>query len=69
MYDRNAEKKYDDILDLTRPEPESHPRMPRINRAAQFAPFAALTGFEEIIRETAARAEKEESGDSGGHFE
>lgn len=44
--------KYDDIIDLPRPE-SRYPRMPRANRAAQFAPFAALTGHEEAIRETA----------------
>ena len=44
--------RYDDIIDLLRPALK-HPRMPRINRAAQFAPFAALTGHEEAVRETA----------------
>ena len=43
--------KYEDIIDLPRHEPdeEKHPRMDVYNRAAQFAPFAALTGFEESI--------------------
>ena len=43
--------KYEDIIDLPRhePDPEKHPRMDVYNRAAQFAPFAALTGFEESI--------------------
>ena len=36
--------KYDDIIDLPHPEPQTHPRMPMRDRAAQFAPFAALTG-------------------------
>lgn len=45
--------RYDDIIDLPRPEPQWHPRMPRLDRAAQFAPFAALTGFKELIEETA----------------
>lgn len=46
-----SEDKYDDIIDLPRHEPdeEKHPRMDIYNRAAQFAPFAALTGFEESI--------------------
>lgn len=44
--------KYDDIINLPRPE-SKYPRMPRANRAAQFSPFAALTGHEEAIRETA----------------
>mgnify|MGYP000672646364 FL=1 len=45
--------KYDDIINLSRPE-SKYPRMPRANRAAQFSPFAALTGHEEAIRETAS---------------
>ncbi|MCR4824660.1 MAG: hypothetical protein K5849_04795 [Bacteroidales bacterium] len=49
------EHRYDDLLDLPRPEPQRHPRMARSERAAQFAPFAALTGFKEIIEETAER--------------
>lgn len=42
---------YKDIIDLPRHEPdqEKHPRMEVYNRAAQFAPFAALTGFEDSI--------------------
>ena len=43
------EHRYDDIIDLPRPEPQRHPRMPRADRAAQFAPFAALTGFGDVI--------------------
>ena len=44
--------KYDDIIDLPHPEPQTHPRMPMRDRAAQFAPFAALTGYDAAIRET-----------------
>ena len=37
---------YQDIIHLPHPEPpQQHPRMSRLDRAAQFAPFAALTGF------------------------
>ena len=45
--------KYDDIIMLEHPEPDptKHPRMSRRDRAAQFAPFAALTGFGDIISE------------------
>ena len=43
--------KYDDIIDLERPASKRHPPMPLRERAAQFAPFAALTGYEEVIRE------------------
>lgn len=41
--------KYDDIINLEHPEPRSHPRMSQHDRAAQFSPFAALSGFEEAI--------------------
>ena len=44
--------KYDDIIDLPHPEPQTHPRMPMRDRAAQFAPYAALTGYDAAIRET-----------------
>lgn len=43
--------KYDDIINHRHHESLRHPRMPRINRAAQFAPFAALTGYESAIEE------------------
>ena len=45
--------KYDDIIDLPHPTSKKHPRMSRQNRAAQFSPFAALTGYDVAIRETA----------------
>ena len=45
-------KKYEDIIGLSRPVSKKHPPMSRENRAAQFAPFAALTGFEVAIKET-----------------
>lgn len=45
--------KYDDIINMERPVSKRHPPMPRANRAAQFAPFAALTGYEAVIDEAA----------------
>ena len=42
---------YDDIINLPHYEPKYHPRMSMLNRAAQFAPFAALTGYDAAIRE------------------
>ena len=45
--------RYDDVIYRQHPTSKKHPRMPRMNRAAQFAPFAALTGYEESIEETA----------------
>ena len=44
---------YDDIISLPHHTSPKHPRMAPIDRAAQFAPFAALTGHEAAIRETA----------------
>lgn len=44
---------YDDIIDLPHPEPANHRRMSMMARAAQFAPFAALTGHDAAIAETA----------------
>ena len=49
--------KYAQIIDLPHHTSETRPRMPLLNRAAQFAPFAALHGFEEEIEETARRTE------------
>lgn len=43
---------YDDILALPHPEPRTHPRMSLHDRAAQFSPFAALTGHSAAIAET-----------------
>lgn len=45
--------KYDDIINLPHHISKKHPQMSLLNRAAQFAPFAALTGHEDAIRETA----------------
>ena len=42
---------YEDIVNLTRPISPAHPPMPKADRAAQFAPFAALTDYHEAIRE------------------
>lgn len=44
---------YDDIIDLPHHVSVSHPQMPCSERAAQFSPFAALTGYEGAIEETA----------------
>lgn len=43
---------YDDIIDLPRPKSKHEP-MPMSDRAAQFSPFAALTGYSDAIDETA----------------
>ncbi len=43
--------RYDDIIDLPRPIIKNHPPMSRSMRAAQFAPYAALTGHRDIIQQ------------------
>ena len=43
---------YEDIINLEHYELKYHSRMSKENRAAQFAPFSALTGYEEQIQET-----------------
>ena len=50
--------KYEDIINQKRPISKKHPPMPLEERAAQFAPFAALTGYEETITETAREVDK-----------
>lgn len=49
--------KYADIINLARPL-STRDRMPVSDRAAQFSPFAALTGHEDAVRETARRTEE-----------
>lgn len=44
---------YDDIINLPHPTSLRHPRMSRIDRAAQFSPFAALSGHHAALEETA----------------
>ena len=44
--------KYADMLHLPHHVSKRHAPMPRCDRAAQFAPFAALTGHQEVIRQT-----------------
>ena len=45
---------YEGIINLPHHVSQKHPPMPMLSRAAQFAPFAALTGHEDAIKETAA---------------
>lgn len=45
--------RYDDIIDLPHPVSQRHPQMPLADRAAQFSPFAALTGLDAALQETA----------------
>lgn len=72
---RNAEDRhcYDDIIDLPRHVSTAHPQMSRHDRAAQFSPFAALTGLGDAMSETARltreRVEAENAGIPMGEAE
>ncbi len=46
-------EKYKDMLHLPHPVSATHPRMSLQDRAAQFSPFAALTGYDDALKETA----------------
>lgn len=47
------DRQYDDIINLPHHISKKHPQMSLYARSAQFAPFAALTGYEEAVKETA----------------
>lgn len=47
-----SEDKYSDIINLPHHQSSIHPRMSMASRAAQFSPFAALTGYDGVIQET-----------------
>lgn len=51
--------RYDDIINLPHHQSKERPHMSLHDRAAQFAPFAALTGHEDAIKETARLTENE----------
>lgn len=51
-------KSYDDIIHLPRHVSKTRPKMPMADRAAQFSPFAALTGYEAAVKETARLADE-----------
>lgn len=50
---------YDDIINLPHHVSKRHPQMSMWNRAAQFAPFAALTGYDAAINDTKERVQEE----------
>ena len=43
--------KYDSIINLPHYEPKYHKRMSKMQRAAQFNPFSALTGYDDMVKE------------------
>ena len=58
MNDSDKEFPYEDIINLPHHQSEVHPHMSMRDRAAQFAPFAALTGYEEAVNETSRYTEE-----------
>ena len=52
---------YEDIINLPHPVSKKHPQMSMMQRAAQFAPFAALTGYDAAINEAARKNGEPES--------
>lgn len=63
MKEPDARKIYADIIDLPYQQSKKHPHMSLYDRAAQFAPFAALTGFEDMIRKEAEETNQEDPPD------
>ena len=51
-------EKYDDIINLPHQVSKKHKQMSMEERAAQFAPFAALVGYEDAVQETARLTDK-----------
>lgn len=54
---QDKENSYEDIIHLPHHVSTVHPHMPVSDRAAQFAPFAALTGYGDVIKETARQTD------------
>ena len=52
------DRRYDDIINMEHHVSEVHPPMSLYARSAQFAPFAALTGYEDSIKETGREVSK-----------
>ena len=48
---------YSDIINLPHHRSANHPHMTMHDRAAQFAPFSALTGYEDMVQETARQTQ------------
>lgn len=57
--DKQSDWPYEDIVDLPHHVSKTRPQMPMEKRAAQFAPFAALTGYEDAIEEAGRQYQDE----------
>lgn len=58
--------RYDDIIHLSRPISKKRSPMSNFDRAAQFSPFAALTGYDAVIAETGRLTDTQIELDEGG---
>ena len=58
--------RYDDIIHLSRPVSKKRSPMSNFDRAAQFSPFAALTGYDAVIAETGRLTDTQIELDEGG---
>ena len=58
--------RYDDIIQLSRPVSKKRSPMSNFDRAAQFSPFAALTGYDAVIAETGRLTDTRVELDEGG---
>ena len=58
MYSKTDPHRYDDMLHLPHPRSAKHPPMSALDRAAQFSPFAALSGHSDAIEETGRLTEE-----------
>lgn len=56
---------YDSIINLPHHQSQTRPRMSLLDRAAQFAPFAALNGYDDAVKETARLTDGEAVLDDG----
>ena len=61
-----ARKGYADIIDRAHHVSRRRKPMPRLSRAAQFSPFAALTGYDDLVREAARETESRRFPDEDG---
>lgn len=68
MEDKQSNR-YDDLIGLSRPVSAGRAHMSRLDRAAQFAPFAALAGYDAAVRETARLTQPRSELDEGSRTE
>lgn len=60
MNEKDNIRKYEDIINLPHHQSKTRPHMPLRDRAAQFSPFQALTGYGEAVNEAARLTDRKE---------